>query len=310
VVGTGVDPVTSRFSGRTKSPSEYTIRNVGWRNWRNKRKEKKASRATVIDNSLVTETSSLTSQIGDPPVGVAPAAKGHPSPAPPGVAVLHQLPKKEARRLQRRLQAGLGRPVKIEGEGVIANFVRDRSVVQIALTAGAATAAVLVTGGVAGGLLLALAPALAAGMVLDGSTRFQNWDPGGKNVVRLDSLAASFLVQSSSDDAEQVKILLRAVDGKPGSVTITQADLAKAKRDLVQTTGNTEPTSLSVGLLPGIGAALIAAGLILLALTLIPDDVAGLPTRAAIILLIVGGLLIVWLGYLDYLKRRTPAISQ
>jgi hypothetical protein len=197
--------------------------------------------------------------------------------------------------------------VKIEGEGVIANLVRDRSVVQIALTAGAATAAVLVTGGVAGALLLALAPALAAGAVLDGSTRFQNWDPGGKNFVRLSSSAASFLVHSSSNETEQLKILVCAVDGKPGSVTVTQSDLAQAKQDLARTTPRVKKDSLGVGLLPGIGAALIAAGLILLALTLIPDDVAGLPTRAAIILLIVGGLLVVWLGYLEFLKRRAPA---
>jgi len=74
--------------------------------------------------------------------------------------------------------------------------------------------------------------------------------------------------------------------GADGKWTLSRADITRERRPVPGSRIDLQRAGVKMGL------TVIAAGLLLLALTLIPHDIHGLTTRAASVMLIVGALIV------------------
>jgi hypothetical protein len=220
---------------------------------------------------------------------------------------------KDARDMRRGLQKALKRPVILPDERW---FVRaKRQVVEhrgaiIGLgMAGVGVASVVTGGAVALGLGIGAAclPALNLPAFFDPLV----FDPNLAVTLKADAVVSLLNIDAGSR-AEVLEAAIGKISntGRDKRVTLSGDDIAAAVKKPVPDV-HTDPVRAGVG----VGLTVMCAGVLLLALTLIPEGIHGLMTRAASVILIVGVLIVAavvansrWLAGRETARSR-PAIG-
>jgi hypothetical protein len=209
-----------------------------------------------------------------------------------------------------KLQKALGRPVKLVKERP-----RDRAWHTAIKHQRAASVLGLLGLGIATGLTHGTAPVILTAFsssipLLDFNTFFDKKKDAYNKAVILDQAAIDALLHIS--DPERAGIAQAAIDAKgsvDGRVTLTGADIEAAKAAIAARQAELDTAAkaaiaarqaeLDTAAGPGpvqigvrMGLAVVGSGLLLLALTIIPEDIHTPMTRVASLILVVGGLII------------------
>jgi hypothetical protein len=209
---------------------------------------------------------------------------------------------KDARKMRSALQKALQRPVILPDERRLDQAKRaviEHRHVIIGLGVLGAGIASVATAGVAAAALAITAASLPA---LDFPAFFDTKALDPDLAVTLEPDAVAHLLEV--DVGERAEQVLAAIDRKRGSgpdgrVTLSRADITWARQPVPR--HRVELVRAGVWM----GGTVIAAGLLLLALTLIPEDIHGLMTKAASVILIVGALIVAAaIGNGSWLKER------
>jgi hypothetical protein len=197
-----------------------------------------------------------------------------------------------ARELCRELQKVLKRPVILLEERPFDQAKRtvvDHRKVVIGLGVLGVGIASVATAGVASAILAISAASLP---VVDFPTFFDLKVPDPNRAIILKPDAVAELLHTPVEQrAEVVLAAVNTINKKRGPgpdvrVTLSRADITSVK----QTVPGSRIDLVRAGV--QMGFTVIAAGLLLLALTLIPHDIHGLTTRAGSVMLIVGALIV------------------
>lgn len=196
---------------------------------------------------------------------------------------------KDARKMRSALQKALQRPVSLPDERLFdqaKRMVLEHRHVIIGLAVLGTGIASVATAGVAAGALAITAASLPA---LDFPAFFDTKTLDPDLTVTLEPDAVVHLLEV--DVGERAEQVLAAINrkrgtGPDGRVTLSRADLTWARQPVPGR--RVELARAGVWL----GGTVIAAGILLLALTLIPEDIHGLMTKAASVILIVGALIV------------------
>jgi hypothetical protein len=232
--------------------------------------------------------------------------------------------------MRRRLQKALNRPVILPSDGKIdaaLRAVRQNQAAGIAVAVLGTSIAAVVTGGlVLGPLGIAAACIPAVGI----PAQLGFWKPLDKELTLTLEVDAVVLLLEV-DAARQLSAVQTAMATKRGSnpdygMTLTGTDIKEVFAPVVPEPVAPEPVAPAVPVpvasapvvpvVPGgrvapagagvrVGLTVVGSGLLLLSLTLIPEDIHTLLTRAASAILVVGALLVgaaVMNG--DWLDRR------
>jgi hypothetical protein len=196
---------------------------------------------------------------------------------------------KDARQMRSALQKALQRPVILPDERLFDQakraLIEHRHVI-IGLGVLGTGIASVATAGVAAAALAITAASLPA---LDFPAFFDTKALDPDLAVTLEPDAVAHLLEVDVDErAEQVLAAInkKRGTGPDGRVTLSRADITWARQPVPGR--RIELARAGVWM----GGTVIAAGLLLLALTIIPEDIHGLMTRAASVILIVGALIV------------------
>jgi hypothetical protein len=199
-------------------------------------------------------------------------------------------PSKAARKMRHELQKALNRPVILPNERRFDQAKRTvvhRRKVIIGLGILGASIASVITGGVATPILAITAASLP---IVDYPTFFDINVPDPNLAITLEQDAVAALLDIT-DVEQRVKAVQAAINkkrgtGADGRWTLSRADITPERLPVPGSRIDLVRAGVKMGL------TVIAAGLLLLALTLIPHDIHGLTTRAASVMLIVGALIV------------------
>lgn len=202
--------------------------------------------------------------------------------------------RKAAHKMRQGLQKALKRPVILPDERrrdlAIRTVKKNRRII-LGLGALGVGIASVVTAGAAG---VGLAIGAACIPALDPSTFFGTGGLDPNESVTLERGAVARLLEMK-DAAKQLAAVQKAINAKPSTgpdrrVTLSDENIKAAVAPATQPepSGRIEPVRAGAQL----GFNVIGAGLLLLALILIPQDIHGLMTRAASAILVVGALIV------------------
>lgn len=201
-------------------------------------------------------------------------------------------PCEAARKMRHELQKALNRPVILPNErrfDKAKRMVINRRKVIIGLGVLGASIASVVTGGIATPILAVAAASLP---IVDYPTFFGINVPDPNLAITLEQDAVAALLDIT-DVEQRVKAVQAAINKKRGTGaddkwTLSRTDITPERRSVPNSRIDLVRAGVKTGL------TVIAAGLLLLALTLIPHDIHVLTTRAAIVMLIVGALIVAY----------------
>jgi hypothetical protein len=197
---------------------------------------------------------------------------------------------KEARKLRRELQKALKRPVILLEERRFDQAKRavvDHRRAVIGLGVLGVSIASVATAGVASAILIITAASLPA---VDFPTFFgaKALDPNQGIILEPDAVAE---LLDMPDVGQRAEVVLAAINKKRGTgpdvrMMLSGADITEARKPMPGRRIELGRAGIQMGF------TVIVAGLLLLALSLIPHDIHRLMTRAASVILIVGVLLV------------------
>jgi hypothetical protein len=214
-----------------------------------------------------------------------PATDGSTTHVPPS-----DKPSEDARKMRHELQKALKRPVILPNDRWFdrakRTVVSRRKVIIASGVLGAGIASV-VTGGVAAPILAITAASLP---LADYPTFFDLNAPDPDLAITLEQDAVEALLDIT-DVGQRVKAVQAAINkkrgtGADGPWTLSRTDIIPERQPVPDSRIDLVRAGVKMGL------TVMAAGLLLLALTLIPHDIHGLTTRAASVMLIVGALIV------------------
>jgi hypothetical protein len=220
---------------------------------------------------------------------------------------------KAERQMREELQKALTRPVILVREPwqgrVLHKAIEHRRAIGTTVVVGLGIASVATAGTVAAGLAIGVAVVPA----LDFPTFFDNKMHAYNSAVILEQAAITALLVDIKDDPEErariVQAAISTKDNPDSRVTLTGDDITtamSAARQLTPDTGTVPLGAVRVGVRLGIAVA--GSGLLLLALTVIPEDIHTLMIRVASVILVVGVLIVGFaLANSSALKGRLPA---
>ena len=261
-----------------------------------KAKDELAAKAKAVPSVAAGNGVKVTTTGNDQPANAPAPAAGHDA--------------KTERQMCQELQKALGRPVILVKEPwrgwVLHKAIEQRRAIGTMVVVGLGIASVATAGTVAAGLAIGVAVVPA----LDFPTFFDNKMLAYNSAVILEQAAITALLVDIKDDpgrrARMVQAAISTKDNPDGRVTLTGDDIASAisaARQLTLDTGTVPLGAVRVGVRLGIAVA--GSGLLLLALTIIPEDIHTLMTRVASVILVVGVLIVGFaLANSSWLKGR------
>jgi hypothetical protein len=268
-----------RLGGRLKVIESFPLTKDGWANaWQSLAKRNPEAIPKVLETLASREVNYL---------GASALATDHSA-----TQVSRLYTSREARKLCRELEKALKRPVILLDERWFVQAKRtvvDHRKVVIGLGVLGVGIASVATAGVAAAILAITAASLPA---VDFPTFFDIKVPDPNRGIILEPDAVAELLDTPAEQrAEVVLAAVNTINKKRGPgpdvrVTLSRADITSAR----QTVPGSRIELVRAGV--RMGFTVVVAGLLLLTLSLIPHDIHRLMTRAAIVIVIVGVLLV------------------
>ena len=196
------------------------------------------------------------------------------------------------RTLRKHLQRALGREVSFPDDGSVRKATRVVATNPY-LVLGAATVGLGVAGVLTAGIAHVVIGAVAAGQLsANGSKVIDRWKSKRQGTVYLDLGAVKHLLSLDSREA-CVTAVEAVLSGKPlGDVSVTKEDLVKATRKAETKQRLSRAVCALRSPYGRAGLAILAAGLFLIAVTVIPEYIHAPSLRVAAVLSAIGGILI------------------
>jgi hypothetical protein len=210
--------------------------------------------------------------------------------APPSSPAAAFPDKDQAKGLRSDLQKQLGREVSVWGEGSFRKVARAATNPYLVL--GAATVGVGVAGVLTAGTAHVVLGAVAAGQLSStGSKAFEWWKSKKQGTVHLDQGAVVYLLSKTLPD-RRVKAVQAALSGMPGDAYITKQQLIDASAKPHSDRRPSRAVHALRSPYGRAGLALLSAGLLLIAVTVIPEYIHDPSLRVAVVVSAIGGILI------------------
>lgn len=275
--------ILKRSFGSFKVAESFPLTEDGWAQaWQSLVKQNPADVPKVLAALAAREVA---------PAGLSGNAHQSNEPDAPVLATDDSAPynAKDARKMRSALQKALQRPVILPDERWFDQAKRtaiEHRHVVIGLAVLGTGIASVATAGVAAAALAITAASLPA---LDFPAFFDTKALDQDLTVTLEPDAVAHLLGVDvGDRAEQVLAAInrKRGNGPDGRVTLSRSDITWARETVLGR--HVELVRAGVWM----GGTVIAAGILLLALTLIPEDIHGLMTKAATVILIVGALIV------------------